>query len=67
LVADCPCCGARDAFPYKSDDRSLLVEPDGGGFIVLKVEAMGSGGEPDWQELGRFPSREKAQAFLAAR
>lgn len=66
LTGDCPYCGARDAFPYKSDDRSLLVEPATGGFVVLAAAARADG-EADWRELGRFPSRAAAQAFLAAR
>jgi len=26
VQSDCPLCGARDVFAYKSDDRSVLVE-----------------------------------------
>lgn len=63
ITDDCPHCGARDAFPYKSEDHSVLVEPAAGGFVVLAC----AGAEPDYSELGRFPSREAAQAFLAAR
>jgi hypothetical protein len=50
--------------PYKSDDLTELIEEDGGEFVVLRSPEAAEH-NADYQELGRFPSREKAEEFLA--
>jgi len=62
---DCPHCGARHASPVESDDLTVLVEPDGREFVVLRSPDIAEH-DPDYQEVGRFPSREKAEEFLAS-
>ncbi len=35
--ADCPFCRARDVFPYRSEDRTLIIEQEGAAFAVLAM------------------------------
>ena len=65
-VADCPFCGARDSFPYRSEDRTLLIEQEGAAFVVLAC-ANTTSSEPDYRRLRRFTELAKAQAFLEAK
>ncbi len=66
----CPFCRAYDVTPYRSEDRSVIVEPQGGAqgeiFVVLECAAVTTHG-PDDRPLGRFPTRAAALAFRAAR
>ena len=62
--ADCLFCRAYDVTPYKSDDRSVLVEPEGDGFVVLECVEVSAHG-PDYRTVGRFGNRDKAREFLA--
>jgi hypothetical protein len=66
LEDDCPFCRAYGVTPYKSDDRTVIVEPDGDVFVVLSSPDTAAQ-DPDYRPLGRFASRDKAKAFLAAR
>jgi hypothetical protein len=61
---ECPRCGARDMSPYKSDDLTELIERDGGDFIVMRSPDTAEH-DPGYKELGRFPTRAKAEEFLA--
>ena len=40
VEADCPFCGERDVVPYKSDDRTVVIEEHQQLFVML--EAMKS-------------------------
>lgn len=62
---DCPHCGARHSTPVESDDLTVLVEPDGDEFVVLRSPDTAEH-DPDYREVGRFPTREKAERFLAS-
>jgi hypothetical protein len=55
----------RDITPYDSEDLTTLVEPEGQEFIVLRSPETAEH-DPDYRELGRFPTREKALEFLSA-
>jgi hypothetical protein len=61
----CPHCGARDMTPYESEELTTLIEEEGKEFVVLWSPETAEH-EPDYRELGRFPSREKALEFLSA-
>jgi hypothetical protein len=62
---DRPDCGFRHMTPYNSDDLTEVIEECQGEFVVLRSpETAGHG--PDYCELGRFPTRKAAEAFLAA-
>lgn len=61
---DCPNCGARHMTPYESDDLTTVIEPDGGEFVVFWSPET-AGHDPDYCELGRFLTRDQAEAFLA--
>lgn len=50
--------------PYESDDLTTIIEREGGAFIVLWSPET-AGHEPDYCELGRFPTRAEAEAFVA--
>ena len=60
-----PTCGARDMTPYSSEELTTLIEEEGGQFVVLWSPETAEP-DPDYRELGRFPSREKALEFLSA-
>jgi hypothetical protein len=62
---DCPHCGARHMSPRKSDDLTTVIAPDKGQFVVLWSPESAEH-DPNYCELGRFSTRAKAQAFLAA-
>jgi hypothetical protein len=64
--ADCPFCLARDVFPYRSEDRTLIIEQQGAAFAVLAC-ANTTSSEPAYRRLRRFAERAQAQAYLAAK
>jgi hypothetical protein len=66
LEDDCPFCRAYDVAPYKSDDWTLVVEPQGEVFVVLECAAANAKGR-DYRPLREFPSLNEARAFVAAR
>lgn len=62
---DCPRCGARHMTPFKSDDLTEVILREGEKFIVLWSPET-AGQNPDYRELGTFPTRQQAEAFLAS-
>jgi predicted nucleic acid-binding Zn-ribbon protein len=62
---DCPHCGARYMSPCESEELTTLIGEDGKEFVVFWSPETAEH-DPDYRELGRFPSREKALEFLAA-
>ena len=50
--------------PNKGDDLTTIIEPDGDRFVVLWSPETAEY-DPDYCELGLFPTREQAEAFLA--
>lgn len=48
--------------PYQSEELTTLIEEEGKEFVVLWSPETAEH-KPDYRELGRFPSREKALAF----
>ena len=66
VQSDCPFCGVRDVFAYKSDDRSIVIEEHRQLFVVL--EAMKTAERrSEYRRLKAFPSRATADAFAARR
>lgn len=61
---DCPHCGSRHYSPVKSEDLSELIVAEGNEFVVLYSPDTAEH-EPDYRAIGRFPTRERAEAFLA--
>lgn len=51
--------------PSRSDDLTELVEAEGSTFVVLRSPDTAEH-DPDYEEIGRFPTRAKAEAFLAS-
>jgi len=62
---DCPNCGSRHYSPVDSEDLTARIERDGDDFVVLRSPDTAEH-DPDYQEIGRFPTREGAKAFLVA-
>ncbi len=66
VEADCPICGVRDIFPYKSDDWTLVIEREGKEFAVLEAAAAESS-HPNYRLLKTFAKRKEAEAYIADR
>lgn len=62
---ECPHCGASDMTPFKSEDLTELIEQDGAEFVVIRSSESAEH-DPDYRELGRFPTCAKAEEFLAS-
>ena len=62
---ECPRCGARNMSPFDSDNLTELVAQADKEFIAIRSPDS-AGHDPAYQELGRFPTREKAQEFFAS-
>lgn len=62
---DCPHCGARHTSPYDSANLTEIVEPRDNVFVALRSPETAEH-DPDYRELARFPSRERAEAYLRA-
>jgi predicted nucleic acid-binding Zn-ribbon protein len=62
---DCPSCGARHMSPHDSDELTEVIDQDQGEFVVLWSPETAEH-DPDYRELGRFPTREAAERFLAS-
>jgi hypothetical protein len=60
----CPHCGARDMTPYQSEELTTIIEEEGKEFVVFWSPETAEH-DPEYRELGRFPSREKALEFLS--
>lgn len=50
--------------PVRSEDLTELIEQEGGEFVVLRSPETAED-KPNYRELGRFPTRAKAEEFLA--
>jgi hypothetical protein len=64
--ADCPFCGVRDIFPYKSDDWTLVIEREGKAFAVMEA-AVAESSHPNYRLLKTFAKRNEAEAYIADR
>lgn len=51
--------------PVKSKDLTELILPEKKEFIVLRSPDTAEH-DPDYEELGRFPTHAKAKEFLAS-
>jgi hypothetical protein len=50
--------------PFNSEDLTEVVGRHGGEFIALRSPSSAEH-DPDYIEVGRFPTRKKAEEFLA--
>ena len=60
----CPSCGARDMSPFDSHNLTDIVEQDGKEFVAIR-SSNSAEHDPDYRELGRFPTHEAALEFLS--
>jgi hypothetical protein len=60
---ECPHCGRRDMTPFDSENLTEFVVQEGDRFIVLRSPETAED-DPDYEELGRFPTRAAAEGFL---
>ena len=61
---ECPHCGARDMTPFDSHDLTSIVEQERNEFVAIRSPNSAEH-DPDYRELGRFPTREAAMEFLS--
>ncbi len=61
---DCPHCGARHMSPGNSNDLTKVIEHNGRDYVVLWSPETAEH-DPDYRQLGRFPTRKQAEAFLS--
>jgi hypothetical protein len=61
---ECPHCGARNMSPCHSEDLTEFILKDGDQFIAVRSPDSAEH-DPDYEELGRFPTRANAEEFLA--
>jgi hypothetical protein len=59
----CPHCAFRDMTPFNSQDLTELIVEENGKFVVLHSSDEAED-DPDYEELGRFSSRDEAKEFL---
>lgn len=52
--------------PFNSEDLTELVVQEGDHFVVLRSPETAED-DPDYEELGRFSTRARAEEFLASR
>jgi len=62
---DCPRCGARHMSPFKSDDLTTIIEVENSLFVVRWSPETAEHG-PSYCDLGSFPTRRQAEAFIAS-
>lgn len=62
---ECPHCGLRDMSPFNSEDLTELVVQDGDHFIALRSPETAED-DPDYEELGRFPTHAEAEKSLTS-
>jgi predicted nucleic acid-binding Zn-ribbon protein len=61
---DCPHCGCRHMTPFASQDLTTLVGRENETFVVLRSPESAEH-DPDYREVGRFPTFAEAEAFVA--
>ena len=54
-----------DMTPFDSENLTEVVEQDGNEFVAIRSPDTAEH-DPDYRELGRFPTREKAEEYLAS-
>ena len=62
---ECPHCEARDMSPFDSENLTDIVAKDADGFIAFRSSDSAEH-DPDYREVGRFPTREQAEEFLVS-
>lgn len=62
---DCPHCGARHSSPSSSEDLTYIIAEDDNVFLVLFSPETAEY-QPDYLEVARYRSKEKAFGYVAA-
>jgi predicted nucleic acid-binding Zn-ribbon protein len=61
---DCPHCGARHMSPDDSDNLTHVIEKRAREYVVLWSPETAEH-DPDYRELGSFPTRQQALNWLS--
>ena len=61
---ECPYCGCRDMSPFDSENLTGLIQQDGKEFVAIRSPDSAEH-DPDYEEIGRFPTRAQAEEFFA--
>jgi hypothetical protein len=51
--------------PFDSENLTEIIEQDGKEFVAIRSPNSAEH-DPDYREVGRFPSHEQAKEFLAS-
>jgi hypothetical protein len=51
--------------PFESQNLTELIEQDGKEFVAIRSPDTAEH-DPDYREIGRFPTHEQAEDFLAS-
>jgi hypothetical protein len=51
--------------PFDSENLTEIIEQDGNEYVAIRSPVTAEH-DPDYREIGRFPSFEKAEEFLAS-
>lgn len=62
---ECPHCGARNMSPLDSENLTEVVTHEGQEFTTI-WSPVSAEHNSDYRELGRFPTRAKAEEFLTS-
>jgi hypothetical protein len=60
---ECPHCGRRDMTPFNSENLTEFILEEGDHFVVMRSPETAED-DPDYEELGHFPTRAAAEGFL---
>lgn len=63
---DCPHCRARHMSPYDSDDLTEIIEERDGEYYIYRSPSTAEH-YPNYETLGKFPTRSQAEAYLKLR
>ncbi len=63
---ECPYCGARNSSPVESEDLSGFIDRDGLDYVVY-VSPGTAEHDPDYEEIGRYPSERIAKMIMTRR
>jgi len=51
--------------PFDSENLSELIEQDGNEFVAIR-SSKSADHDPDYREVGRFPTLEAAEEFMSS-
>lgn len=62
---ECPHCDQRHISPFDSEDLTEIVVREDNHFVALR-SPNDAEHDPNYEDIGRFPTRAKAKEYLAS-